>query len=70
MLAKAKKWGNSIGLIVPADVVRMEGIRPGDVVDVQIRKRIPSLEELSGTVKLRHNLRDLLREMEEGWDDI
>ena len=70
MLAKAKKWGNSIGLIVPADVVRMEGIRPGDVVDVQIRKRIPSLEELSGTVKLRHTLRDLLREMEEGWDDI
>jgi len=70
MLAKAKKWGNSIGFIVPADVVRMEGIRPGDVVDVQIRKRIPSLEELSGTVKLRHNLRDLLREMEEGWDDI
>jgi len=50
--------------------VRKEGIRPGDVVDVQIRKRIPSLEELSGTVKLRHTLRDLLREMEEGWDDI
>ncbi len=70
MLATAKKWGNSIGLVIPSEVVRKEGIRPGDAVEIDVRKRIPALEELAGTVKLRHNLQDLLREMERGWDDL
>lgn len=70
MLTKAKKWGNSIGLVIPADVVQKERIRPGDTVEVVVRRKVPRLEELGGTVKLRHNLEDLLREMEEGWDDL
>lgn len=70
MLATAKRWGNSIGLVIPAEVVKREGIRPGDAVDVVVRRRIPSPEELGGTVKLRHDLGELLRAMEEGWDDI
>lgn len=70
MLATAKKWGNSIGLVIPAEVVRKEGIRPGDAVEIAVRKRIPPLEELGGTVKFRHKLADLLREMERGWNDL
>mgnify|MGYP006269525653 CR=1 FL=1 len=70
MLAKARRWGNSIGLVIPAEVVKKERIRPGDAIELVVRKRIPALEELAGTVRLRHNLRDLLREMEEGWDDL
>ena len=70
MLAKARRWGNSIGLVIPAEVVKKERIRPGDAVELVVRKRIPALEELAGTVRLRHNLQDLLREMEEGWDDL
>ena len=69
MLAKMKKWGNSLGLIVPADVVRIRGLRDGDVVDVEIRRKVRSPEELCGTVKLRMNLATLLAEMEEGWED-
>ena len=70
VLATAKRWGNSIGLVIPAEVVRKEGIRPGDAIDVVVRKRIPALEEMGGTLKLRHDLQDLLRAMEEGWDDL
>lgn len=70
VLAKAKKWGNSIGLVIPADVVKKERIQPGDAVELVVRRRIPRLEELGGTVKLRHKLDNLLREMEEGWDDL
>lgn len=70
MLAKAKKWGNSIGLVIPAEVVKKERIRSGDTIELVVRRRVPRLEELGGTLKLRHNLEDLLREMEEGWDDL
>ena len=70
VLTRAKKWGNSIGLVIPMEVVRKERIRPGDAVDIVVHRRTPTIEELGGTVKLRHNLRDLLRLMEEGWDDL
>ena len=70
VLTKAKKWGNSIGLVIPAEVVKTEKIRPGDAIELIVRKRVPRLEEIGGTVKLRHKLQDLLREMEEGWDDL
>jgi antitoxin component of MazEF toxin-antitoxin module len=70
VLTKAKKWGNSIGLVIPSDLVKKERIRPGDTVEIVVRRRLPRLEELGGTVKLRHNLEELLRGMEEGWDDL
>jgi len=70
VLTKAKKWGNSIGLVIPSNLVKKERIRPGDTVEIVVRRRLPRLEELGGTVKLRHNLEQLLREMEEGWDDL
>ena len=70
MLAKVKKWGNSLGLIVPADVVRSQGIRDGDVLEVEIRRKSPSPEELGGTVEFKTDLAALLREVEEGWKDL
>jgi len=70
VLTKAKRWGNSIGLVIPAEVVKREKIRPGDAIELVVRKRIPRLEELGGTLKLSHKLQDLLRGMEEGWDDL
>ena len=70
VLTKAKRWGNSIGLVIPADVVKKEGIRPGDTIEILIQRRLPRLEELGGTVKLRHRLEDVLRAAKEGWDDF
>jgi len=70
VLAKVRRWGNSLGLIVPADIVRARGLREGDQVDIEIRQRVPTIEELAGSFQLRTNLKTLLREMEEGWDDL
>ncbi len=69
MLTKVKRWGNSLGLIVPADIVRSQGLRDGDTIQIDFRGRIRTFEELGGSIHLRTNLRTLLREMEEGWDD-
>jgi len=70
VITRAKKWGNSLGLILPAEVARDRNIRDGDYLEVEIRRRIPRPDELSGTWKFRRNLRDLIREMKEGWDDL
>ena len=69
MIARAKKWGNSLGLIVPAEVVHAEDIRDGDFLEVEIHRKLRRPDELSGTWKFRRNLPDLIREMKEGWDE-
>src|SRR5437867_4749814 len=70
MITRVKRWGNSLGLIVPAEVARSQNIRDGDYLEVEIRRRVPTPSELSGTWKFRRNLPELIREMKEGWDDL
>ena len=36
---KVKKWGNSMGVIIPRDVVRHEGIRVGDEIKADFLKK-------------------------------
>ena len=36
--AEVKKWGNSLGIRVPAALAHAQGIEPGDVVRVRIEK--------------------------------
>ena len=70
MITRVKRWGNSLGLIVPAEVARSQNIRDGDYLEVEIRRRVPTPSERSGTWKFRRNLSELIREMKEGWDDL
>ncbi|MBI4148576.1 AbrB/MazE/SpoVT family DNA-binding domain-containing protein [Candidatus Woesearchaeota archaeon] len=39
---EVKKWGNSLGIVLPADAVREMGLKQGDqvVVDVTAKKRV------------------------------
>ncbi len=70
VIAKLKRWGNSLGLIVPAEEVHQLDLRDGDLVDVELRGRVRTLEDLAGTLQLRTGLDRLMREVKEGWDDL
>ena len=35
---KIKQWGNSLGLIVPKEIVKLEDLNEGDIVKVEIIK--------------------------------
>lgn len=47
MRAKVKKWGNSLGLIIPADLATKQGLKEGDEVEYQLRK-CDEVKELFG----------------------
>ena len=70
VIVKLRRWGNSLGLIVPAQSVREHGLREGDLVDVELKGQASTLENLSGTLHLRTDLDRLMREVKEGWDDL
>ena len=35
----AKEWGSSIGVVIPSDLVKTEGIHAGDEIFLEIRKK-------------------------------
>ncbi len=36
--SKIKQWGNSLGLIIPKELVKLEDLSEGDIVKVEISK--------------------------------
>ncbi len=48
-LGKARKWGNSLGIVLPNEFVKSENIEEGDEVVVQKKK--PDITALRGILK-------------------
>lgn len=51
--AKVRKIGNSLGIIIPADIIEEMGFHKGDIINVaippsEIRKRNELLRDLAG----------------------
>jgi antitoxin component of MazEF toxin-antitoxin module len=47
----AKKWGNSMGIVIPVDVVKKEKIKDGEEVEIIIMKSDNTLRKLFGLMK-------------------
>ena len=67
--AVVKKWGNSYGIILPVKIVRNFELTENDVIDVQIKKKVKSIETLFGVYKTRRSAQKIKDEMRAGWDD-
>jgi hypothetical protein len=65
MRAKVKKWGNSLGLIIPADVASKEGIKEGDEVEYQLKK-CSDVKELFGKYPMG-NIQEIKNELRREW---
>ena len=65
-LATARKWGNSVGITIPPEVLAKEKIQPNDQVVVSVRKVTPIIE-LFGTFKTKKSAQQIKDEMRKGW---
>lgn len=63
LTCKVKKWGNSVGVIIPKGTVKEMGIRPDDTLIIRIEKRENPLKELCGALPLLKPTKRLLREI-------
>ena len=57
----AKKWGNSIGIIIPNAIVEKEGIKPEQPVNIEIKTMKNPLKELFGTLKFNEPTEKILK---------
>lgn len=59
---KAKQWGNSIGVVIPLEVVKRLQIKPEEKLVIEIEKKTNVLHELFGAVKFKRPASEIVKE--------
>ena len=68
--SQLREWGRSIGVVIPKEKITKEGLMPGDIVEILIRKKSNSLKETFGVLKFKKSTEEILRESDkEAWDE-
>ena len=60
---KARKWGNSIGVSLPKDVIKKANIRPNKEVRLFIQDKKIDLSKVFGTLKIKKPTQEILDEI-------
>lgn len=61
-IVKTKKWGNSVGLVLPAEFVKQQHIHPGEELVIELKKKQNVLKELFGALPFKKSTEQLLKE--------
>jgi antitoxin component of MazEF toxin-antitoxin module len=64
--AKVRRVGNSLSIVIPAEKAKTEKIVEGDIVQVEIKRKI-SIDELYGSLKSRKSSQTAKDEARSGW---
>lgn len=66
---KTRKWGRSIGVVLPIDFVRENKIKENELISLEIKRK--NIREVFGSSKkVDASLKEeVLREIKEGWSD-
>ena len=71
--SKTKKWGNSIGVIIPSEAVERLNIKPEEEIVMEISKKGNVLKEMFGALKGRNKksahqmVKEARKELESKW---
>ena len=60
---KTKKWGNSIGIIIPSETVEKFNIKPEEEIVIEIGKKSNVLKEMFGTMKSKKSAKQMIEEV-------
>jgi antitoxin component of MazEF toxin-antitoxin module len=63
--ARLKKWGNSLGIVIPKEAAERNGLRVGEEVEIRVTK-ISDITELRGKYPIA-DLQAAKEEMRKGW---
>jgi len=65
--ATTRRWGNSIGITLPKDLLQKEKIQENQKVIIDIKK-VADIRKLRGLVSFKRNAQQIKDEMREGWE--
>lgn len=64
----ARKWGNSLGIIIPKEIVEEEHIGENESVTVSFHKRHKASEFFGLLPGWKRTAAEIKRDMKRGWD--
>lgn len=68
--AVPKKWGNSLGITIPSEVIKEEKIKPNEKIKVLVFKDSKKkFKEIFGTLRLKMPTQKAMEEIDEGYDE-
>ena len=65
--AMPKKWGNSIGIILPSEIVEEGDIKAEREIDILVIEKRIDLNKIFGSLKLKEPTQKIKDEMRAGW---
>lgn len=69
-VAKVRKWGNSMGIVLPKEIVERQQLKQGDEVAVDVGRFVRSIKDILGDLpplKLKESAQELKDYAREGW---
>ena len=68
-VVKSRKWGNSVGIAIPNEIVERERIKPGEelIVDIRRKRDVNELQKLFGSVRFKKSAQEIKDELRRGW---
>jgi len=60
---KTKKWGNSIGVVIPIETANKLNLKPEETIIIEITKKEKVLKELFGSLKFKKSTEQILKEV-------
>ena len=64
---QTRKWGNSLGIVIPKNVIDKEHLHENQRVIIEIKKAV-DITRLRGLVKFKKSAQELKDEMRAGWE--
>ena len=70
--ATTRKWGNSIAVVIPREIVEKQHIKEDEVISITIDKGRPKAKEFFGLFKGRFNepTQKVKDKMRRGWETV
>ena len=67
---KVRKWGRSLGVVIPKETIDKEGIKENEDITMLISKPSSVLRDTFGTFKFKKNTEEMMKEIDkELYDD-
>jgi len=67
--AGVRKWGHSLGVILPKPITRKLNLREHETVELKIKRRETGLMDLFGTLKFPEPTKKMMKTIKEGWKE-
>ncbi|MBI3588515.1 AbrB/MazE/SpoVT family DNA-binding domain-containing protein [Candidatus Micrarchaeota archaeon] len=65
-VGEAKKWGGSLAVVIPREVIEAEGVKEGDELDFKVKK-LQGFHSLFGAFPSKTSGQKLKDEARKGW---